>query len=312
VPTLADLLRAPPAADVRLLQAKVVGVTSGSATIRFGGADTTENISGIPYLTGGLAVDDIVWVLRSGGTLIIIGKLAATNEDTITGPYISRGSIGGFFTDERDDPTQRWGMYATTDKLRFWDGADRVTIDRGTGSLLAGNARMRTWPGDAAYSDFSDNRRGVAVGDYSFLSSSDGATFVNAKSTKEIYFRIANNTTNAMRVSAARSLHGSYGGGTLAEAHGEGTLYNGGAGNPNYIVKGGTFIIFFSGGNAHYSFTTAFPNVVNSVVVSHGDALGWMFSTTNWTKTGFGIAACFRDGSLANGNLRVNWMALGA
>lgn len=86
MPSLADLIGRPPPGDIELLQATVSGAPgSGVATIHFG--DPTQTLSGVRALTSASFSDgDSVWVLKRGGSLIILGRLAATSGGVMTSP----------------------------------------------------------------------------------------------------------------------------------------------------------------------------------------------------------------------------------
>lgn len=74
MPNLPDLIGRPQAGEVQLLQAKVTAVGSGSVDVHIG--DTTDVITGVKVLASvSVAVNDIVWILRTGGVLIVMGKL---------------------------------------------------------------------------------------------------------------------------------------------------------------------------------------------------------------------------------------------
>lgn len=85
--SLAELIGATnPGEDTRLRQATVVAAPAGGVcTIRFGGSDTADNISGVRMLASASAVNgDSVWVLQTGGALLILGKLNLGGPDGST------------------------------------------------------------------------------------------------------------------------------------------------------------------------------------------------------------------------------------
>lgn len=71
-----------PLASVRLRQATVTAAPSvGTATIRLGGGtDAADNISGVRMLANAqVANGDTVWVLQTGGSLLVLGKIATSS-----------------------------------------------------------------------------------------------------------------------------------------------------------------------------------------------------------------------------------------
>ena len=77
--SLAELIgKTPPGEDTRLRQAIVTSVPAGgTCTVRFGGTDVLDNIAGVHYLSYASFVNgDTVWLLQTGGVLLILGKVA--------------------------------------------------------------------------------------------------------------------------------------------------------------------------------------------------------------------------------------------
>jgi hypothetical protein len=74
MPDLARMIAAQ-GSDLRLRQAVVVAApAAGLCTIRFGGSDAADNIAGVRSLVG-VANGDTVWVLQTGGALLIVGTV---------------------------------------------------------------------------------------------------------------------------------------------------------------------------------------------------------------------------------------------
>lgn len=106
--SLAELIGKPPPGDVQLLQALVTsGPTNGVATIRFGDlAHTTaaDDIANVPILGSAVITNgDAVWVLRSGGLLLIVGAVLGGGgamtlytpalTGSVTNPTLGTGGI---------------------------------------------------------------------------------------------------------------------------------------------------------------------------------------------------------------------------
>jgi hypothetical protein len=90
--SLAELIgKTNPGEDTRLRQAIVTSAPSGgTCTIRFGdlaSTTTADDIAGVSYLSGvGLFNGDTVWVLQTGGALLIIGRVAGAADAWM--PYV--------------------------------------------------------------------------------------------------------------------------------------------------------------------------------------------------------------------------------
>lgn len=224
------------------------------------------------------------------------------------------GTGAGISFVDRDDFVDRWALYASADKFRFWDGtADRVTFDRTTGNINTTNSRIQQYQtNNSGFAEFSALTRGNGPGDYSFVSqnSSPWDTYVNAATGGTVHLRI--NNTDSMTVNSDRSLHGSFGPGTMLEAVSDGTLVTNGSGNPNYILQAGTVVGSFSGGNCAFTFGNAFPSGVNGIVTCEaGGNPGWICGNQNVSRTGFGVYLKNDAGSFASGLFRINYVALG-
>lgn len=317
MPSLADLIGRPPTGEVHLMQGTVVGPPGvGYAAVHFG--DAADVIGGIRYLAGASFSDgDTVWVLRLGGTLIILGKLSSStdgNPELREGLELYHPSDTPYIDFHRAaNPTEDAGAdYNIRLINQTNDWLDLIGNLYATGWIKAANSAMRTWVPDTAYSEFSDGRRGVGVGDYSFLSGSDGNTFVNGKAGANVYLRI--NNADRFSVNADGSLHGSAGGAsTVPECIGGTQIVNDGSGgNPNYIIQAGYAAPNFVGGNATLTFPQAFDRAVWAVLVAEcGGAAGWMFGTTAHTVTNCGIYGMSHAGVAAGGPFGISYLAVG-
>lgn len=77
---LASLLNSP-GADVQLRQGVVQSLSTGPSrvTVRLGGS--TVDIAGVRYLASyGPAIGDTVWIVVDGPSLLVLGRVAATDE----------------------------------------------------------------------------------------------------------------------------------------------------------------------------------------------------------------------------------------
>lgn len=129
--SLAELIGKSTTTDVALLQATVISLSAGTATIRFGGSNAAENIAGVRILSSAsMAVGDTVWVVRNGDTLFILGRLSGSpnaNPEFRDGvelyhpsstPYIDFHTAANPAGDSNAD--YRWRMIVPgTDRIEF-------------------------------------------------------------------------------------------------------------------------------------------------------------------------------------------------
>lgn len=183
MPSLADLIGRPPATtDIQLLYARVIGAPAGgTATIRFdhrgpsdAGYVAAENVGGVRMLSSASAADgDSVWVIRWGGSLMILGKAASSGASSATDTGVARVGTATFYGDfagfaHRD----RWaaGQYALLQesngttyinayqnpiyirrdnnniaKFDQWTDAISFELYGTTGGHLGGTVRHRWW-----------------------------------------------------------------------------------------------------------------------------------------------------------------------
>jgi hypothetical protein len=72
--------------------------------------------------------------------LTVNGQVIAGGVDVPTGssePFVARGSNAGLSLDDRGDADLRWVVYANSGSLRFWNGAERMSVS-GAGVLTIG------------------------------------------------------------------------------------------------------------------------------------------------------------------------------
>ena len=159
MPSLSDLLGASAGGgDIKLLQAKVTAVGTGTATIHFG--DVTETISGVRRLASAdVRTDDAVWVLRTGGVLIVIGRLSDTGgAEVYSGPSPAYGTNYAEWT-----PTSR--SYTVAGNYALLADATNTFVNAPTN----GNVHLRIANTDIAWASNTAPNQGLNIATGMFL-----------------------------------------------------------------------------------------------------------------------------------------------
>lgn len=319
----------PAGGDVQLLQATVISVSTGRCTIRFAdtataasstaggvrvetGSSTADDISGVRYLASvSVSAGDTVWVLRTGGALLIIGKLSSSiygNPEFRDGLELYHPSSTPY-VDFHRATSPAGDSNADYDVRLINDANDQLSLAGGklaiNGTTIYGTVD-RNWFKDSELSSGAGLRVGAAWGIYGIYSesgqvvvgSADGRIYLNGQAYGP---SIANNT--------------------FAECVAGANVYNGGTGLPgtrNYIIQAFTQVQNFTTGNANITFPAAFPRGVLTVVMSNGDSAGSaggafaLLSTSNYSLTGCGVScANASNNTYITGAVRMNIVAVG-
>lgn len=207
--TLAELIGKPGGDDLGLLQATVTAVSGGTATIHFGNA--AETIAGVAMVaSAGINAGDTAWVLRTGGALMIIGKLESTplkytggriviDGGATTDTLQMKGSGAAISLFMRDDQAHYFAVYANAVALRFWQNLTSTEVHAFYTNSVTEHGSCKLGPASGLFTPASDyavftHTSRFASTTYAFLAGLGGDTYVNASSGHANYIRI-NNTT---------------------------------------------------------------------------------------------------------------------
>lgn len=120
------------------------------------------------------------------GDLAVTSQIAAGGTSFDPEPITSHGTSSGISMKDRDNAALRWVIYPTANQLWFWDGGNRVSIDRNTGLIRTNLTAVGPHPVFNAYAWFG-HRDMAGSAQYGFLQSATGETIVNA--TGAVYIR---------------------------------------------------------------------------------------------------------------------------
>jgi hypothetical protein len=126
----------------------------------------------------------------TGSGAVVLATSATLTSPTFSGTVTLSGMAAG-------------GVLFTGTGGAVSQNAVNLTWDNTGFSLVAGNARLGTWPPNSGFVFFGHNALDQTnAGNYAFMSNSVGDSFFNAAPGRDIYFRLGN-ATDALHITAA-------------------------------------------------------------------------------------------------------------